>query len=41
MPPCACVCIAGRRGKDDRGMVLLMVDDALEEPTARWVAHVV
>jgi hypothetical protein len=26
---------AGRRGKDDKGLVFLMVDDALDEPTAR------
>lgn len=28
---------AGRRGKDDKGMVFLMVDDSLDIETSRWV----
>lgn len=28
-------CPSGRRGKDDKGLVFLMVDDALDEDTAR------
>ena len=41
LPACLSVCCpaaclpAGRRGKDDKGMVFLMVDDALDITTAK------
>jgi hypothetical protein len=34
LPACCCL-PAGRRGKDDKGMVFLMVDDALDITTAK------
>lgn len=30
---------AGRRGKDDRGIAIMMVDDQLDEPTCRCAQH--